>query len=97
MKVITAKIAQQEFNEAKQFYEIEQTGLGIRFEKEIKNSLLRIKQYPSAWPIEHGDVRHYLIHKFPYKILYSIQKNIILVLAFAHQHREPYYWIDRIK
>ena len=97
MKIIIAKIAQQEFNEAKEFYEIEQAGLGVRFAKEIKNSILRIKQYPSAWPIEQGEVRHYLVHKFPYKILYSIQQDSIILLAFAHQHRKPDYWIDRIK
>lgn len=97
MKIIIAKIAQQEFNEAKEFYEIEQAGLGVRFAKEIKKSILRIKQYPSAWPIERGEVRHYLVHKFPYKILYSIQQDSIILLAFAHQHRKPDYWIDRIK
>lgn len=97
MKIRIAKIAQQEFNEAKQFYEIEQAGLGIRFEREIKNSLLRIKEYPSAWPVERGEIRHYLVHKFPYSIIYSIQGNIILVVAFAHQHRKPDYWIERTK
>jgi len=52
MKIKIAKIAKQEFNEAKQFYEIEQTGLGVRFENEIKNGILRIKKSPSAWPFE---------------------------------------------
>ena len=97
MKILIAKIAQQEFNEAKGFYEIEQAGLDVRFEKEIKNAVLRIKQYPSAWPIERGEIRHYLVHKFPYKILYSIQQDNIVILAFAHQHRKPDYWIDRIR
>ncbi|MBI4744848.1 MAG: type II toxin-antitoxin system RelE/ParE family toxin [Actinobacteria bacterium] len=97
MKVIIAKIAQQEFNDAKDFYEIEQPGLGLRFETEIKKSILRIKKHPSAWPIEYNEVHRYLIHKFPYKILYSIQNKIIIILAFAHQHRKPEYWIDRLK
>ena len=97
MKVIIAKIAQQEFNEAKEFYEIEQAGLGTRFEKEIKKSILRIKQFPSTWPVEGDEVRRYFIHKFPYKILYSVQKDKIIILAFAHLHRRPDYWIDRIQ
>lgn len=97
MNIIIAKVAKQEFNEAKEFYEIEQAGLGARFEKEIKNAILRIKQFPSAWPAERGEIHHYLVHKFPYKILYSIQKDSIVILAFAHQHRKPNYWIDRIK
>ena len=97
MNIRIAKIARQEFNEAREFYEIEQAGLGARFKKEIKNAILRIKQFPFAWTIERGEVRHYLVHKFPYKILYSIQQDNIVILAFAHQHRKPNYWIDRIK
>ena len=97
MKIVIAKIAQQEFNEAKEFYEIEQAGLGARFEKEIKKSILRIKQFPSAWPVERGEIRRYFVHKFSYKILYSVQKDKMIIPAFAHQHRKPDYWIDRIK
>jgi hypothetical protein len=97
MKIEILKIAQQEFLEAKEFYEIEQAGLGVRFEKEIKHSLLRIKQYPSAWPLESKEIRRYFVHKFPYKILYSIQKDTIVILAFAHLHRKPNYWVGRTK
>lgn len=96
MKIEIVKIAHQEFLEAKDFYEIEQPGLGLRFEKEIKHSLLRIKQYPSAWPPESKEIRRYFVHKFPYKILYSVQKDTIVILAFAHLHRKPYYWADRL-
>ncbi|MGA1842685.1 MAG: type II toxin-antitoxin system RelE/ParE family toxin [bacterium] len=97
MKIKIAKIAQQEFNEAKQFYEIEQAGLGSRFEKDIKNAILRIKQFPSVWPIERKEVCRYIVHRFPYKILYSVQQDTIIILALAHQHRKPDYWIERIK
>ena len=97
MEIIIAKIAEAEFDDAKQYYELEQAGLGKRFEKEVKASLQRVKQFPTAWPIEREGIQKYLIHKFPYKILYSVQKNKILVLAFAHQHREPIYWVDRIR
>ena len=38
-----------------------------------------------------------LITKFPYKIIYSIEEDYILILAVAHQHQKPDYWIDRIK
>lgn len=95
MKIKILKVAWQEFLEAKEFYEIGQSGFGAHFEKEIKYSFLRIKQFPSAWPVESGEVRRYLVHKFPYKILYSVQNNIIVVLAFAHLHREPNYWTGK--
>ena len=90
-------IARLEFDEAKEFYEIEQPDLGTQFDEQIKHSLLRIQQYPQAWPTERKEIRRYVVHKFPYKILYSIQDDKIVVLAFAHLHRQPDYWIDRIK
>ena len=96
-KIEILEIARLEFDEAKEFYEMEQAGLGTRFEDEIKRSLLRIQQYPQAWPPERKEIRRYILHKFPYKILYSIQSDKIIVLAFAHLHRTPDYWIDRVK
>lgn len=95
MKIEISKLAQCEFNEAQEFYEIGQAGLGKRFESEMKQALQRIKQYPEAFSIETGEIRKCLTHKFPYKILFSIEANTIVVLAFAHQHRRPNYWIDR--
>ena len=75
MEIRILEIAQLEFNEAKEFYEIEQTGLGVKFENEIKNGILRIQQFPQAWPPERKETRRYLTRKFPYKIIYSIQKK----------------------
>ena len=97
MPIRILEIARLEFNEAKEFYEIEQAGLGAIFENKIEQSLLHIQQFPLAWPTERKETRKYLVHKFPYKIIYSIQDDKIVVLAFAHLHRKPNYWVDRIK
>ncbi|MCX6556412.1 MAG: type II toxin-antitoxin system RelE/ParE family toxin [Candidatus Aminicenantes bacterium] len=97
MKIEILQIARLEFENAQEFYELEQSGLGARFENEIRQALLRIQQYPKVWSTERKEIRRCFIHKFPYKIIYSVQKEIIVVLAFAHLHRKPDYWIDRIK
>ena len=97
MKIEIIEIARREYDEAKEFYEIEQPGLGTQFEEQIRYSLLRIQQHPQAWPPERKEIRRYIVHKFPYKILYSIQNDAIVVLAFAHLHRQPDYWVGRTK
>ena len=97
MKIEILQVACLEFRAAQEFYELEQSGLGAGFENEIRQALLRIQQYPKVWSAERKEIRRCFIHKFPYKIIYSIQKEIIVVLAFAHLHRKPDYWIDRIK
>ncbi|MGM0540195.1 MAG: type II toxin-antitoxin system RelE/ParE family toxin [Thermodesulfobacteriota bacterium] len=95
MHVIFTKLAIQEMNDAVQYYEFEYSGLGQRFKEEIRKAALRIAEYPHAFSIERGDVRKCLLHRFPYKLLYSIEKDHILIIAVAHQHRKPDYWVGR--
>lgn len=95
MKVIFSKYARQELDDATQYYEIEYQGLGKRFRDEVRKAAKRISEYPEAWAIEQGDVRKCILHKFPYKLLYSIESNHIFIIAVAHQHRRPDYCIER--
>lgn len=96
MKVLFDKLANLELDDASEYYEFEVPGLGVRFKEEVKRGIRRICEYPGTWAIEKGDVRRYLLHMFPYKILYSIEKDYIYIIAIAHCHRRPDYWIDRI-
>ena len=95
MKLIFSTPALRELNEAINYYELEVEGLGSRFKAEVDLAQKRISAYPFAWPFEKADVRKCLLHKFPYKILYIVHREEIIVLAVAHQHREPDYWIPR--
>lgn len=96
MKVIFNELAKYEFEDAIEFYELEHSELGGRFKEEIKKSIKRIIEYPNAWPVEREEIRKYLVHNFPYKVLYSIERDHIYIIAVAHQHRKPNYWIDRM-
>jgi plasmid stabilization system protein ParE len=95
MHVVFTSYAKQELDDAFHYYELEHPGLGGNFKEEVKMAVLRIAEYPLAWSVERGDVRKCLLHKFPYKLLYSVEENHVLVIAVAHQHRKPDYWTDR--
>jgi len=96
MRILFDKLAQQELSDAVDYYEIELPGLGTRFREEVRVAVERIREYPAAWAKEKGDVRRYFLHKFPYKILFSIEEDYIYVIAIAHCHRRPDYWVERI-
>ena len=96
MKVLFDKLTRLELDDAIQFYEIKEKGLGEKFKHAVKAGVSRICEYPYTWPREKGELQRYLLHKFPYKIIYSVEKNYIYILAIAHCHRRPDYWIDRI-
>jgi len=88
MPVVFSKLACQELDDAARFYEIEFQGLGKQFREEIRKAAKRISEYPEAWSVEQGDIRKCLLHKFPYKLLYSIEEDHIFIIAVAHQHRK---------
>ena len=95
MNIIFSKYANLELDDAVNFYELEFSGLGIRFKNEIKKAVMRISEYPQAYSVERNEIRRCVLHKFPYKLLYSIEVDHIFIIAVAHQHREPDYWVER--
>ena len=96
MKVIFTRLAKQELDDASLYYEMQIQGLGTRFRTEVKKAALRISEYPEAWSAEADEIRKCILHTFPYKLLYSIEKDCILIVAVAHLHRKPDYWVDRV-
>lgn len=97
MRVVFTRIAAQELEDAIRFYELEYVGLGLRFKEEVRKAALRVAEYPQAWSLERGEVRKCLLHKFPYKLMYSVEEDHILIIAVAHQHRKPDYWVGKDK
>jgi len=97
MRVIFDELAKIELDDGKEYYEMEVTGLGKRFKQEVKRAINIIKKMPNIGSPESENIRRYILHKFPYKVLYSIEKDHIYVIAIAHLHREPMYWINRIR
>ena len=97
MNVVFNLLAINELNDSIDFYDLEVKGLGKQFKNEVQDSIKRIVKNPKAWSVEKGEIRRYILLKFPYKILYSIEKDHIFIIAIAHMHRRPNYWIERIK
>ncbi|SRR5260370_33808525 len=62
--------ANEELKAAVAYYESCETGLGDEFFAEFLRSVEQIQQHPQAWPITYKDFRRYLIHRFPYALVY---------------------------
>jgi toxin ParE1/3/4 len=87
--------AKDEFNEAIEYYEDCESGLGYDFSIEVHAAIQNIVNYPTAWPIVEEDVRRCLVNRFPYGIIYSIERGEIFILAVMHLRRHPDYWKTR--
>jgi len=88
--------ALSEFQAAAVYYNKQQNGLGLRFISAVQSAVDHIVESPNLWRIFEGDVRRYLTKVFPYAVLYTIERDYILIVAVMHCHREPGYWQHRV-
>ena len=96
MRVEFFEIAKKEMEEAFEWYESLNSGLGYEFFKEADNSISTISKFPKTWRLVGENTRRCIINKFPYILLYYIKNEIIFITCIAHQHRNPQYFINRI-
>jgi len=87
--------AERELDEAVEYYEDIEPGLGYDLSVEIYSAIQRAVAYPRAWPVLDGEVRRALVRRFPYGVLYSEEEGTLLVIAVMNLHRAPGYWKGR--
>jgi plasmid stabilization system protein ParE len=87
--------AEQEFLEAAARYEDEVPGLGERFGTEVFRVVELLLANPELGSFIEGDLRHFVLRRFPYSVIYARTSGVLYVLAVAHGHRKPAYWKSR--
>ncbi|WP_366043843.1 type II toxin-antitoxin system RelE/ParE family toxin [Methylomonas sp.] len=70
--------------------------MGLQFLNELDAAIRRIVAYPDAYVSIGYGLRRCLVNRFPYAILYGIDSNKIVIVAVAHLHRKPHFWLNRI-
>lgn len=75
----------------------QQINLGVQFLAEFDAAIRRIFAYPKSYALLENEIRRCLIKRFPYGILYGIDADTIVIIAVAHLHRKPNYWVERYK
>jgi|SRR6056297_496848 len=96
MNVEFIEPASIELDDAVKYYNLESPGLGDKFFDEVLKTIELINVFPEVWSEITKNTRKAVLRKFPYNLIYTKYNNKIYILAVAHQHREPEYWIDRV-
>lgn len=97
MRVKLHPRARVDLKEARVFYRQRSPLAAVAFAHEIDAALSRIAEAPLRYPNgDHGTREHILPWRFPYTLVYRVYEGSIVVVAVAHQSREPGYWHDRI-
>ncbi len=95
MKKIILHQAFEELNAAIAYYEEQQAGLGLRLKDEVDQHVIWIVSNATMPRIRKGGYRRVNLKVFPYYIAYIVREDTLWVLAIAHGHRKPEYWIKR--
>ena len=96
MKVSFLALAQRELDDAVAWYNEQAVGLGQEFLDELDRTVRRAVAFPLSCPEIEPGVRRCLLARFPYGLIYGLDQETIVVVAVAHLHRHPRYWVDRI-
>ncbi len=90
--------AEQELEQAFDYYEAQRRDLGQEFLDEYVQGTHKIVEAPLRWPADpvSADVHRYRLDRFPYTLVYRVQQNECTIIAVAHAKRKPGYWTDRL-
>jgi toxin ParE1/3/4 len=89
--------AEQELYEAASRYEAEVPELGFRFADEVERVVQLLLEHPELGSRLDDDLRHFVLRKFPFSVVYALASDLVYIVAVAHGSREPGYWRLRVQ
>jgi len=92
-KVIVRPEAEDDLKEAFSWYEDKRTGLGYDFILQVDAGINFINRNPEIHPIEYKGTRRHLIRRFPYKTIYLVEEEEIIILAVNSWQAKP--WLNK--
>src|SRR5579864_8000524 len=88
--------AEREYLSSVAWYAERSVPAALDFEAELQRAMSAIAKSPERWPHYLSGCRRYILHQFPFSLVYRARDGEVLVLALAHAHRRPGYWKKRL-
>ena len=88
-RVIIRPEAENDLREGFFWYEDKRKGLGYDFLLQVDAGIRFIERNPEIHPITYKGTRIHLTKRFPYKIIYIVEQQRLIILAVLHGKRSP--------
>lgn len=89
--------ADAELAEARLWYGLQREGLDVSLMQRIDETLQRISNAPSRFPVVYRHLRSAIVKQFPFAVFYEVTENEILVFAVFHSRRNPKQLTSRLQ
>lgn len=86
-EVYFSPIAKKEFDESIEWYENALLGLGEEFVFEVERIIKLLERRPRLFPIKKYNLREVPLKRFPYLIVYRINKHTVTIASVFHTSR----------
>jgi len=96
-KVVILPLARQDILEARVWYKDKSVDLPKRFVQQLKSVVERLRIRPQVHAVRYKNVRIANLSVFPYAVHYTIEENIVVILAVFHVALNPEKWTGRNK
>lgn len=77
------------------WYESKKPGLGEEFLEAVDDVIATAVEHPMRYRVVVLDIRQALVRRFPYRVLYRILGDEVVVVACFHARRDPRRWEER--
>ena len=74
------------------WYESEEPDLGFEFLEEVRAAYQRILEGPFKYQELRSGIRRALTRRFPYGVYFSIEGDVVVIVAVLHTARDPARW-----
>lgn len=88
-------VAKDEADNAADFYEQRESGLGLEFILQVEQAIQQIQRDPESWPRLSSSFRRARVARFPYDVIFRVMPDEFVVYAIAHHHRRADFWTRR--
>ena len=83
------KEAEFDIDEHFSSYEELRIGLGHDFLLCVEEALSKIQRNPLIYKVIYKSLRRIPIRRFPYRLFYAIENEIVVITAVFHAHKDP--------
>ncbi len=88
--------AWQEIEAADDWYRQRSVDVSIEFILAVSDALESVSTAPRRWPPYLFGTRRFVLHRFPFSIIYLDDQDALSIVAVAHNKRKPGYWKSRV-
>jgi plasmid stabilization system protein ParE len=89
--------AERDVIAAEGWYEQQRPGLGKEFSRNVRDHIRKLTTDPLLYPLRHRalGVRWVIASRFPYRIVYQVKGDNVIVVAIIHAARHDREWRKR--